>query len=246
MEKNQDAYGAQLLAQYYHKGEETYEIIEREDGYIGSGSEAGDYFKDYPHWSRPEQTGIKLAKGGVLDVGSGAGRHSLWLQRHGHKVTSIDNSPGAIKVCKLRGVKDARVLPIEKIGTFKPGAFDTIIMFGNNFGLMSDFRKAKNLLKKMHRITSTDARILAETRDPYRTNVKAHLDYHKFNRRRGRMAGQIRMRVRFENIIGPWFDYLFVSKSEMEGIIEQTDWRIERFITEPKSANYIAVLRKRI
>ena len=58
------------------------------------------------------------------------------------------------------------------------------------------------------------------------------------------MAGQIRMRVRFEKIISPWFDYLFVSPEEMEELLKDTDWEIERFISS-EEANYIAILRKK-
>lgn len=244
MKSTQDAYGEQLLAQYNKKGEETYEIIERDDGYVGSGSEAGDYFKDYKHWSPIERKAIRLAKGRALDIGAGAGRHSLYLQKKGFDVTAIDNSPGAIKVCRLRNIKKAKVIPIEKIGTFKPCSFDTIIMFGHNFGLFGSPKKAKVLLRKMYTITSPKAQILAETRDPYKTGIKAHLEYHAFNRRRGRMPGQIRMRVRFEKVIGPWFDYLFVSKKELIDIIKNSGWRIKRFIVQRKNASYVAILIK--
>ena len=114
-------------------------------------------------------------RGRVLDVGAGAGRVSLYLQKKGLKVTAIDNSPLAIRVCKKRGVKDARVLPIEKIAIFKPNTFDSIVMYGNNFGLFGSFKKAKMLLKKLYRITTPRAVIIAESNDPYKTKDPAHI-----------------------------------------------------------------------
>lgn len=243
MKSIRDAYGVYILAQYHRKTEEC-EIIERDDGYIGTGSNPGDYFSDYPKWSHIEQKAIKLAKGRVLDIGAGAGRHSLCLQKHGFEVVPIDNSPGAIKVCQLRGLKRARVIPIENIGRFKPDSFDTIIMFGNNFGLFGSPAKAKKILKTMYRITSPAGRIVTQSRDPYKTKDENHLEYHKLNRKRGRMPGQLRIRVRFERFVGPWFDYLFVSKSEMKNIVRGSGWKVTEFISSAKDANYCAVLRK--
>ncbi|MDQ3585524.1 MAG: class I SAM-dependent methyltransferase [Pyrinomonadaceae bacterium] len=242
MKNSQDAYGRQLLAQY-HSRTKTAEIIERDDGFIDTGSDAGTYFREYKQWSPPERRAIKWAKGRVLDIGCGAGRHSLYLQQNGFDVTGIDISPGAIKVCKLRGLKKALVRPITDVDKFKPNSFDTIIMFGNNFGLFGSAKAAKLILKKLHRITSPDARIIAGTLNPYQTGDTDHLEYHKLNRRRGRMPGQIRMRVRYRRAIGAWFDYLFVAPNEMEDIFTDTNWRIEKLIA-PEEANYFAVIRK--
>ena len=91
-----------------------------------------------------------------FDIGAGAGRVSLYLQKKGFDVTAIDKSPLAIKVCKKRGVKKAKVLPIEKIDTFKSNTFDTVIMFGGNFGLFGSYKKAKILLKKSYIVVSID------------------------------------------------------------------------------------------
>ncbi len=239
----QDAYGKQLLAQY-HSQTATAEIIERDDGYIGPGSEPGMYFRDYKQWSRLERRAIKFARGRILDIGCGAGRHALHLQQEGFDVTGIDNSPGAVKVCGLRGLKKTLVRPITEVNKFRPKSFDAILMFGNNFGLFGSAIGAKRILKKLTRITTSDARIIAGTRNPYKTSDPDHLEYHQWNKRRGRMPGQIRVRVRFGKIIGQWFDYLFVSPEEMEDILRNTDWQIERFIGL-EEANYFAILRKK-
>lgn len=244
MKTKQDAFGQQLLAQY-NSQELDAEIIEREDGFIATGSDPGLYFRDYKEWSPAEHEAIGFAKGRILDIGCGAGRHSLYLQGKGFDVTGMDVSHGAIKVCKLRGLKKALVRPIKEVDKFKPDSFDTIIMFGNNFGLFGSFKGAKTILKKLSRITSSDARIIAGTLNPYKTSDLDHLQYHKLNKKRGRMAGQIKMRVRFRKMIGEWIDYLFVSPEEMKDILSDTHWQIEKFIAE-EEANYIAVIRKKL
>ncbi|MEJ7698093.1 MAG: class I SAM-dependent methyltransferase [Pyrinomonadaceae bacterium] len=242
MKTSQDAYGQTLLAQYNHRTP-TAEIIERDDNYIDTGSDAGLYFTEYEQWSPLERRVIEFAIGRILDVGCGAGRHALYLQQKSFDVTGIDNSSGAIKVCKLRGLKKALVRPISEIDKFKPNSFDTIQMFGNNFGLFGSFETARLILKKFARITAPDAQIIAQSRNPYQTIEPEHLAYLRLNRRRGRMSGQLRIRARFGKTIGEWFDYLFVSPEEMQNILKDTDWQIKEFI-EPEAATYFAIIGK--
>jgi len=187
---------------------------------------------------------MRYVTGRVLDVGCGAGRVSLYLQKKGFDVLGLDVSPQAIRVCKIRGLKNARVMPITKISS-KLGKFDTVIMFGNNFGLFGSRKRAKWLLKRFHRMTTEHARIIAESLDPYNTNDPAHLHYHKLSRRRGRMAGQLRIRVRYREYATPWFDYLLVSKREMRDILKGTGWRLKRTLDSSRSPAYIAVIEKK-
>ena len=126
---------------------------------------------------------------------------------------------------------------------FKPDSFDTVIMLGSNFGLFGGFRKAKRILKKLHKITSNNGLIIASTRDTYKTSIPEHLEYHRSNRERGRMPGQLRVRIRFRKCVGRWFDYLIVSKKEMEEILKGTGWKIREFIDSGDSA-YIAAIEK--
>lgn len=241
MNTDKDAYGQEIWS--YLNKEESYEIVERDDGYIGISSGAQTYFQDFKDWPRHQKKAIKFSKGKVLDIGAGAGRVSLYLQKKGFNVTAIDNSPLAVKVCKKRGVKKAELLSIEEISKLKPNTFDTVLMFGNNFGLFGSFKKAKHLLGGLYNITTKNAFIIAESNNPYKTNNPVHLSYHKLNKKRGRMPGQLKIRVRFENYTGNWFDYLLVSKEEMKKILKDTGWKIKKFINSKKSS-YIAIIEK--
>ena len=96
----------------------------------------------------------------------------------------------------------------------------------------------------MHKITTKDALIVAESLDPYKTKDPDHLAYHKFNKKRGKWPGQAKIRLRFKRTIGDWFEYLFVSQKEMKEILKDTGWKIKKFITEPKKPMYVAVIEK--
>ena len=159
-----------------------------------------------------------------------------------HEVVGIDNSPKAIEVCKLRGVIDARVCSITQINA-ELGTFDSILMMGNNFGLFGSFKRARWLLRRLRNLTSPQGRIIAESNDPYQTDDPDHLEYHDLNRQRGRLSGQIRLRVRHHKYIGQWLDYLMVSKDEMTQILNGTGWQVTHFI-DSDSPTYIAVIEK--
>jgi SAM-dependent methyltransferase len=234
-----DAYGQEIWN--CHKGNSTYEIAERDDGFIQISS-AQPYFQEYSNWPAHEREAIQRAHGAILDIGCGAGRVALYLQQKGHQVLAIDNSPLAVKVAKLRGVKAARVLSIRDIGTLR-GPFNSIVMYGNNFGLFGGMARARRLLAVMHGITSSDATIIAVSRDPYKTRDPVHLAYHQRNRERGRMGGQVRLRMRYRRFKGDWFDYLFVSVSELGTIVAKTGWMVSD-IVQSQGPGYVAILEK--
>jgi len=236
-----DAYGQEIWSHF--NGKKSFEIVEREDGYFDVSSGAPTYFSEYGNWPEHYKSAIESAKGRVLDIGCGAGRHSIYLQSKGLTVTGIDSSPLAIKVCRLRGLKKTRVMSIAEISRFKPSSFDTILMLGNNFGLFGSFSNARLLLKKLYKITSPNAMIIAESNDPYKTENPFHLQYQKTNRRRGRMSGQMRIRIRYMKYVGKWFDYLIVSKEEMKKILKGMGWKVKKFI-DSSSSPYAAIIQK--
>lgn len=235
-----DAFGQAMYDRYC--GKTLWEIIERDDGHIDASAIDAMYFAEYRDWPAHERRAIQLARGRVLDIGCGVGRAALYLQKKGLDVLGIDISPLALKVCKLRGVRHTRLLSITQLCR-KLGVFDTLLMYGNNFGLVGNPARARWLLRRFYRMTAPGARIIAETLDPYRTREQHHRDYHERNRRRGRMPGQVRIRVRYQRTASPYFDYLFVSQKELAAILDGTGWHIARVFVSDGSV-YIAVLEK--
>jgi SAM-dependent methyltransferase len=211
------------------------EIIERDDGFITS---AGlNYFAPVRRWPAVERRALRFVRGRVLDVGVGAGRVALELQARGREVVAIDVSPGAVEVARNRGVSDVRLLAFEEVDA-SLGHFDTVVMYGNNFGLFGSRAKARRLLRRLRPFV---ARIVATSNDPYATEDPAHLAYHERNRGRGRMSGQLRLRVRYRDLVGPWFEYLIVSPDEMADIVESTGWQLRRLVRD-EGSYFVAVL----
>lgn len=91
VEPERDAFGQELWACY--KGQNLYEIVERDDGYFSAHQSPRVYFSEYADWPLIEQKALEFVKGRVLDVGCGAGRHALYLQKKGFSVFGVDSSP---------------------------------------------------------------------------------------------------------------------------------------------------------
>jgi cyclopropane fatty-acyl-phospholipid synthase-like methyltransferase len=235
----QDGYGQMLLAAL--DGRHVAEIVERDDGFIEAAGGPAMYLAPFRRWHPLDRRAMRFVRGRVLDVGCGGGRVCLHLQERGQEVVGIDISPGAVEVCRRRGVREVRICSIDDVDE-SLGVFDTIVMLGNNFGLFGSATKAKRLLRRFHRLTSDRGRIVAETRDVYRTDDSAHLAYHARNRRRGRMSGQIRIRVRYRDQATPWFDFLMVSQQELEDLLDGTGWQLERILESEDT--YVAIIEK--
>jgi SAM-dependent methyltransferase len=236
----QDAYGQAIYESF--RGTPTPEIVERDDGFIGASPGSAIYFAPFRRWWPHERRAIRYARGRVLDVGCGAGRVLLHLQERGHDCLGIDISPLAVKVCRERGARDARTLSVTQVDA-RLGRFDTIVMYGNNFGLLGGPKRAPWMLRRFAKITGPSARILASSGNPYRMPQPEDRAYHRYNRERGRMAGQLRLRVRHRTYATPWFDYLIVSPNEMRGLLKGTGWRIAR-IFDSGEFRYTAVIEK--
>ncbi|HZY94365.1 MAG TPA: class I SAM-dependent methyltransferase [Candidatus Bathyarchaeia archaeon] len=242
LSRRQDAQGREIFD--YFKGKTgVLEVVERDDGFIQAYEGPRGYLSHYKDWAAHERAGIRYAKGRVLDIGCGAGRHSLYLQKKGHDVLGIDISPLAVRVCKERGLDNVRLMSIDQLSP-RLGKFDTILMLGNNFGLFQNRTKARRLLRRLLRLTSRSARIIAQRLDIYSPPIEpAHRRYHDINRRRRRMPGQVQIRVRYGQYATPWFDYLLVSRKEMKQILDGTGWRVARFV-KSQDPRYVAIIER--
>lgn len=121
-------------------------------------------FRSFSEMPLLEQKALLLAKGKVLDVGCGAGSHSLYLQSEKKlDVTAIDISKNAIETCGLRGVENAKV---ENILQFEAEEkFDTILLLMNGTGIFGKLKNVSNYLQKLKSLLAENGQILIDSSD---------------------------------------------------------------------------------
>ena len=93
-------------------------------------------------------------------------------------------------------------------------------------------------------MTSPGAKIVCCSVNPYKTDNPDHRRYQWWNRERGRMPGQVRIRARYRTCVGDWFDYLLVSPKEMKELVVGMGWRVGRFILSNERPLYVGILQR--
>jgi len=236
----EDVFGKALTS--YQKGEEEPVTIRREDGHE-SGFDLRALFSLYHQWPEWERKSFSHVEGRILDIGCGAGRHSLWLQEKGFDVVAIDISFLTVNVAKSRGVVSPFVMAAKRLA-FAPASFDTALLMGNNFGLCGNVSDTEHMLRQLYQITSGKGRIIATSNDVTKTTNPEHLSYQELNTRRGRPRGQVTLRIEHKGEVGGWFDLLMVTPKEMEEMCRPLGWVVEK-VYESGDGLYAAILRKR-
>ncbi len=120
-------------------------------------------FRDYQEMNALEKKALDLSFGKVLDVGSGAGSHSLYLQNERKlEVTALDISPKSIEVCKARGVKNAIC---EDLLQFSEKNFDTVLLLMNGTGIFQSLEHIDQYLQKLKSLVAENGQILIDSTD---------------------------------------------------------------------------------
>jgi len=118
-------------------------------------------FRSFSEMPELEQKALQLANGKILDVGCGAGNHSLYLIEIGFEVKSIDISNGAIQVCKKRGLENTHVQDIMK----ETETFDTILMLMNGSGFFQNLESTSKVLQHLKTLLNIGGQILIDSSD---------------------------------------------------------------------------------
>jgi SAM-dependent methyltransferase len=119
-------------------------------------------FREYKDMPLLERKALEFCKGTVLDIGCGAGSHSLYLQGKGFSVTALDQSPAAIETCRLRGIE--QVLEADILSVGEP-QFDTLLMLMNGIGIVGKLNRIDSFFAHLKSILSPKGQILLDSSD---------------------------------------------------------------------------------
>lgn len=154
-----DIFGKALLD--YHQGNYTEDIITSTNISSEDTLPLPYLFRGFDAMPNIEQKALNLSNGSVLDVGCGAGSHSLYLQNKGLTVKAIDVSNGAITVAKKRGVLNTEILDILD----ETERFDTILLLMNGTGIFQELKQVSKHLKHLKRLLKPNGQILIDSSD---------------------------------------------------------------------------------
>ena len=160
IEKN-DTFGKALLDYHQYPGDQeliTWTSLTDEDHVPIS-----YFFRTFDQMPLLEQKAMEITHGKVLDIGCGAGSHSLFLQNERNiSVTGLDNSPSAIKVASERGLFHSIQ---QSIFDFHQDSFDTILLMMNGLGICGNLLRLQLLLKKLKSLLHPKGQVLLDSSD---------------------------------------------------------------------------------
>jgi hypothetical protein len=117
-------------------------------------------------------------------------------------------------------------------------------MMCGNFGLVGTAGDAVLVLRTLHGMMTSNAKIVLDSVDPHQDNDSADLAYQERNRARGHLPGHVTIRLRYRDSATPWFELLNVSARELEELAAEAGWHLADLV-EGAPAEYYAVLETR-
>jgi SAM-dependent methyltransferase len=188
------------------------------------------FFRSAEEFSALDEAALDLCRGRVLDVGAGAGCHSLVLQARGLRVTALDVAPEAVEVMRRRGVLDVRR---GDVLTFAGERFDTLLILMNGIGLVGTLVGLDRFLRNVRRLLSDGGQILLDSFDPGPPDPKRPTQY----------AGEMRFQLEYQGIRGASYDFVFLDLETLRGHALEAGWHCES-IWQEDEGHYLARLTR--
>ncbi|RMG25266.1 MAG: class I SAM-dependent methyltransferase [Bacteroidetes bacterium] len=195
------------------------------------------FFRSYEQMPQLEQLALQYCRGRVLDIGAGAGSHSLVLQTMGLPVTAIDISPGAVAVMRQRGIRE--VVHADIMAWQQP-AYDTLLLMMNGIGLVGDLQGLEVFLSRMRSILKPEGRILLDSSDVSYLYVDESGTMH-IDQQAG-FYGEAQFYMKYEHIRGEPFKWLYLDVSLLRLKAEALGYECE-LLAEGEHYEYLASLR---
>lgn len=196
------------------------------------------FFREYNQMPGIEQLALQYCKGEILDVGSGAGSHALYLQHNNFRVDAIDVSPNSVQAMKSRGINNASLNNFYDVKNTK---YDTILFLMNGFGMSAKLKNVPSFLNHCLNLLTEDGQILFDSSDIkylYEQDdgsfiINLNAEYY----------GEVIYQINYREIKGEPFEWLFLDIDNLMSICEAQKLNLE-ILTEDSHHQYLARIKK--
>lgn len=174
------------------------------------------FFRTFEQMPVQEQEALQRCRGKILDIGAGAGAHSIWLKERGLDVVSIDVSPLSCETMRLRGLNS---VICGDIYTLTGQKFDTILLLMNGAGVAQTLPGLPVLLNHLKQLLNPGGRILADSSDLLYLFTDENGESW-FDIASDTYYGEMEYQLSYKGIRGKTFPWLFV---DPESFIENAE-----------------------
>ncbi|MBA3692840.1 MAG: methyltransferase domain-containing protein [Acidobacteria bacterium] len=213
-------------------------ILRRDDGIAYPPIYAKQFF--YPD-GLPEldKIAVENCAGRVLDIGAGAGSHSLAIQERGLDVTSIDISAKAVRVMSERGCKDAKV---GDVFDSYSELFDTIFII-LNIGIVQNLNGLARFLKHLETLLTDGGRLITDSIDPRNSEDKSYRKYTQDKITKGCYLGERTLRFEYKDQASEWFEWMHIDPETLEQYVDEAGYSMKHIGNDGK--RYLVSIAKR-
>lgn len=185
------------------------------------------FFRTFEQMPVQEQEALKRCEGRILDVGAGAGAHSLWLQEQGYEVDALEISPLSCETMRKMGVRNVY---LQDIFTFTDQKYDTILLLMNGAGIAQTLPGLRTLLLHLKTLLNPGGKILADSSDLLYLFTDENGDTW-VDIASDTYYGQMQYQLTYKSIKGKPFSWLFVDQETFCEYAEFTGFTVkDKFI----------------
>jgi SAM-dependent methyltransferase len=225
----------------YHRGATAARITVHTDLWQDEVTPVEDFYRpDEQQLPRLEKIALDLCRGRTLDLGAGAGRHALELQRRGLEVTAADLSPEAVEVMRERGVADARRGGLEELTGER---FDTIVLLMHGIGLVGTLEGLVRFLSQVPSHLQKDGQVIFDSAHLGLVMPEHFDDGLEQWRAGGIYPGVVEYRLSYEGTEGKAYPWLFIDPVTLANRTEAANLQLE-IVTRGERGSYLARLSR--
>ena len=199
-------------------------------------------FRDYRSMPFLEKKALKICKGHVLDIGAGAGCHSLYLQKNHIQVTALERSKLAAQV-----IKDQLIMNVITGDFFQlknNEKYDSLLLLMNGIGIVGKISRLQEFFQicrdylKPGGYVILDSSDISYIFDEGENSDLIEMDWHN------EYYGEVIYEIQYESIKSEPFHWLFIDFNTLSFHAEKNGFFIS-LIYKDQHHGYLACLQKK-
>jgi hypothetical protein len=169
---------------------------------------------------------LSLCKGHTLDLGAGAGRHSLALMASGLPSTALESDPFCATLVASRGVKNVLCTSWEDYSatTHGEGKYDTVLALMNGIGLAGTMAALPHYLEALKQWLAPGGQVLIDSSDVH---------YLPRSPDKARLVQEVLFAFQYQGVKSEWFSWIFVEETRLKAEFKKHGWKTETVFSAP-------------
>ena len=207
----------------HHDGTQTGPLRQRDGQSVRDHPIESLYFDPFTATSPAGHWLESRLSGPLLDLGAGAGRHTLYFQES-FETVALEMSEHLVETMRDRGVRDVRTGDMFALtDQFEADRFSSVLAWGTQLGLAKSMAGVRRFFEDLTVLTRSDGTVIVDGYDPTVEETTQLLGY------RGDPTPGLAFRVlhfEYEGDVGQTLLFRLFSPNRLREAVEDTQWDV--------------------